>query len=640
MHAQGSSSDSGSAGGDVEVDPDLREALMRQVRAGLKAGPTPVIGGEDECDDDGRSPVDPHVRIVGYDVRAELSHGGQGTVYRAVQKSTGRTVAIKVLVGGPYIDPPKRSRFEREAGVLASLRHAAIVGILDRGRTGDGSYFLVMDYVEGVDLERHLDGLAGTAGALRAAVEALARVCEALQEAHGRGIVHRDLKPSNVRVDGHGFPHLLDFGLAHLMPGGDLGERARLTVTGNVLGSLPWASPEQACGDVGNLGPATDVYAVGLLMYRAFTGAMPYATGGMIHETVRNICESTVRPPDASPRQPLGAVDAALSSIVCRCLEKDPSRRYPSAGDVARDLRRWLEGTLVVPAPAPRRGGFSRRRAAVAALAAAGAVAVGGLSFHAWTNPKRVPFAVINLERMTNQVGMEMVRLPSGGFRMGTPGREDGRDARREAPRAVTISRSFFMATTEVTRGHYRAVMGDLPPGCRTAPDDDRWPIDNVSWHEAMEFCDRLGESTGMRYRLPTEAEWEYACRGGRSTPYAGVGKLEEMGWYAGNGDGRVHPVGRKSPNDWGLYDMHGNVAEWCLDAFRESLGAAPATDPFVAASSVDDPAPVRGGHASSPAPDCRSARRDAAGRSTRAYGRGFRVVLAPPPAPATRPAQ
>jgi formylglycine-generating enzyme required for sulfatase activity/tRNA A-37 threonylcarbamoyl transferase component Bud32 len=612
------------------IDTALRDALMRQVRAGMKAGPTPADAADAGAP---TAELDPAIRIIGYEIHEAVSRGGQATVYRAVQLSTGRTVAVKVLFGGPFITPAHRERFEREADVLARLEHPSIVGILDRGRTADGSYFLVMDYVDGVDLQSYFDALASdpatSRDALRHAVHAFISICDSVDEAHRRGIVHRDLKPSNVRVDRHGCPHVLDFGLAHLLPGGELGAREQLTVTGNVLGSLPWASPEQACGNVRATGPASDVYALGLLMYRAFTGAMPYATGGMVHETIRNICGVEPVSPDLLAAQPLGPVEGNLSAVVIRCLRKDPEERYPTAGAVAADLRRWAEGTLTIHRPR-----VSRRKVVVAGVFTLAAV-TGGISYW-FTRPRRVPFAMINLERIRHDAtGIELVLAPSGSFTMTSESNEPTPGKRKEVRRTVEIRRPFFMATTEVTRGQYRRIMGRLPEG--SGDGDDDWPVDRVTWDEAMEFCRRLGSSKGMTYRLPTDAEWEYACRAGTSTPFAGIDDADEMGWHAGNSGGRVHPVGKKHANHWGLFDMHGNVEEWCLDAYREPSAASPVADPHLPMDGRS--AAVRGGHAASLATDCRAARRIGVGPGSRATGRGFRVILAhPPDGPTTNP--
>jgi len=228
---------------------------------------------------------------------------------------------------------------------------------------------------------------------------------------------------------------------------------------------------------------------------------------------------------------------------------------------------------------------------------------------------------VIALYSIPNGVGMEMVRIPEGTFRMGSSFAEEGRDS-DERQRVVTIPEPFLIARTEVTRAQYRRVMGALPPDASPAADDN-CPVDGVSWHDAVEFCRRLSVQEGRVYRLPTEAEWEYACRAGTSGPYGGTGRLQDMGWFAGNSGGRLHPVGKLQQNHWGLYDMHGNVAEWCGDEYHAGtvpgLGGGP--------GALESLRILRGGGADLQLNDCRSAARTLIGAGvTRAF-LGFRVA-------------
>ena len=146
---------------------------------------------------------------------------------------------------------------------------------------------------------------------------------------------------------------------------------------------------------------------------------------------------------------------------------------------------------------------------------------------------------------------------------IGSPEEEEGRD-RGEKVHMVQIEHNYFIALTEVTQRQYRAVMGALP--CVQAATGDDLPVQGVMWDEAVAFCKKLSESDGRTYRLPTEAEWEVACRAGTRSPFAGSGRLDPMGWYQATSRGLPHPVSGKNPNHWGLSDMHGNVREWCSD--------------------------------------------------------------------------
>jgi formylglycine-generating enzyme required for sulfatase activity len=239
-----------------------------------------------------------------------------------------------------------------------------------------------------------------------------------------------------------------------------------------------------------------------------------------------------------------------------------------------------------------------------------------------------------------------MVFIPPGTFRMGSPSNEMDRFDWEGPQTAVTISRGFWMGKYEVTQGEYLAMMGSNPS---YFTGDTNRPVDSVTWFDATNYCATLTQreratgqiATNSVYRPPTEAEWEYACRGGTSTRfsygddpgYPGYTSLGNYAWYDANSGGRTHPVGQKLPNPWGLYDMHGNVWEWCQDWFGAYLGGI-ALDPQGPATSDPNwgaPPVIRGGNWDYLARFCRSAFRIS---GTAAYGDygviGFRVVLAP----------
>jgi tetratricopeptide (TPR) repeat protein len=280
----------------------------------------------------------PSDAIPGYELLREIHRGGQGVVYQAMQKSTNRKVAIKVLREGPFAGARDRVRFEREIHILGHLSHSNIVSIHDSGSAA-GSFYYVMDYISGQSLDRYLSKHQPP---LRERLALFAKIAEAVGAAHLRGVIHRDLKPGNISVDSDGEPHILDFGLAKVaVPGTTDGEA--MSITGQFIGSLPWASPEQAEGDPERIDVRTDVYSLGVVLYHMLTGRFPYRVVGPMHDILGEILHAQPKRPSATTRE----VDDELDTIALKCLEKDREQRYQSAVELARDVRRYLEGEAI-----------------------------------------------------------------------------------------------------------------------------------------------------------------------------------------------------------------------------------------------------------------------------------------------------
>ncbi len=221
-----------------------------------------------------------------------------------------------------------------------------------------------------------------------------------------------------------------------------------------------------------------------------------------------------------------------------------------------------------------------------------------------------------------NSVGMKLAYIPPGEFTMGSPDTEPGRVA-NETQHHEKFEKAFRIGVTEVTQRQWRLIMETNPSFFK----GEDLPVERITWQEAVEYCRRLSEKEKKRYRLPTEAEWEYACRAGTTTVYyTGENKaaLAAAGWYLGNSGNQSHPVGRKQPNRWGLYDMHGNVSEWCAlrpDGERGDANSARLDDEEKALRDL------RGGSWGLNANDCRSASRHANAGTFRYFDLGLRVV-------------
>ncbi|MCB9858420.1 MAG: serine/threonine protein kinase [Phycisphaerales bacterium] len=275
--------------------------------------------------------------LAGYSIGDEVFRGGQGVVFRANQLGTRRDVAIKMLREGPLVGSSGVVRFEREVQILSQLRHPNIVSVLETGKLS-GSYYFVMDFIEGWSLD---DYIVEKRPNPREILELFARTCDAVNVAHLRGVIHRDIKPGNVRIDRSGSPHVMDFGLAKVDQNDDFG--AAMTMTGQFVGSLPWASPEQVEATPEGIDIRTDVYSIGVMLYHALTGKFPYPVTESFRQTIDHICQTQPERP-SSLREEL---DDEIDQIVLKCLKKERDLRYQSAGAVSKDIQRYLKGEAI-----------------------------------------------------------------------------------------------------------------------------------------------------------------------------------------------------------------------------------------------------------------------------------------------------
>jgi tetratricopeptide (TPR) repeat protein/tRNA A-37 threonylcarbamoyl transferase component Bud32 len=289
-----------------------------------------------------RAPV-----LDGFDDLHEVGRGGQAVVYAGMQRSTKRRAAVKVLLDGAFASVTDRRRFEREIELIASLRHPHIVQVYDSGCSADGHPFCVMEYIEGVPLDEFWAGLRQARQGEEHFTDVLrqfALICEAVNYAHQRGVIHRDLKPGNIRVDRDGQPHILDFGLAKTAPTGRDVSKTGMSVPGQFVGSLVWASPEQARGEALHLDIRSDVYSLGVILYQGLTLHFPYEVTGDLHA----VLDSIVKREPFRPRAVNRVIDEELETILLRCLAKEPARRYQTAGELAADIRRYLAGEAIL----------------------------------------------------------------------------------------------------------------------------------------------------------------------------------------------------------------------------------------------------------------------------------------------------
>ena len=325
-----------------------------------------------------------------------------------------------------------------------------------------------------------------------------------------------------------------------------------------------------------------------------------------------------------------------------------PDGRRAVSGSDDKTVRLWqlpessvTGGTHVKIAHGPTRGPLVKARAIPSSGKATPSINSAPPRPGDVPNPK--PTIPSESQRpIINPMGMKLVLIPSGEFVMGSPDSDPDAENDEKPPHRVRITRPFYLGAYEVTRRQYRAVTGTDPSSFK---DSDDLPVDQVSWNDAVAFSNKLSEMEGLKpcyesggglrlggdgYRLPTEAEWEYACRAGTTTRYSCGDEAARLGgfaWYRGNSERRTHPVGKKRPNAWGLYDMHGNVFEWCGDWYAEGYDrGSPGVDP--AGPSKAEGRVVRGGGwGSLGTQSCRSASRLKDAPTKGYFNRGFRIA-------------
>ncbi|HEX5443740.1 MAG TPA: bifunctional serine/threonine-protein kinase/formylglycine-generating enzyme family protein [Pirellulales bacterium] len=605
-----------------------------------------------------------------------LGAGGMGRVFKARHRRLERIVALKTLSEQAAADDESIARFRREAWAVAQLAHPNIVAAYDADEA-DGIHFLVMEFVDGPNLS----DLVRRRGPLP--IDEAARytldAARGLSYAHAQGFVHRDVKPSNLVLDASGLVKLLDLGLARSATAPNTG--AELTLAGDVVGTAEYMAPEQAF-DTRSVDARADIYSLGATIYRLVTGELMYraetplrliaahreqpipllsARRDDVPRWLETLYKKMVaKEPDDRPQ----TMDEVVSALDKR---RSPSRRK-AARTAADDS---LSGLSAQPVPVPVLAEIGdsgedlvvcnpvsqpTHRAAVddssespsqpripplAALTAL-AAAIALIVLLSWKestgvvagNARSAPRTAELVEQWsrylnaaateTNSLGMQFVLIPPGEF---TPA---GDDASPASP--IEVARPFYCGAHEVTVGQFRRFVEETGyrAGERSSAFDslpspafaqsDRHPAVNIGPADALAFCDWLSRREGVPYRLPTEDEWEHACRaGGQGSWWFGddPAPLARYAWYSPHSGSRTHQVGLLEPNPFGLYDLLGNAAEWCL-----------ARPDDVAVSTAFAGHVLRGGGwSASAAAQLHASARAACPRSGRASITGFRVV-------------
>ena len=536
-------------------------ALKRQLRSGPDLTEGDVLGER-------------------YQLVKRLGAGGFATVWGAWDRQDEKPVAVKVLHGQFARDETRKERFFRGARIMAGLNVPGIVRVLE-SRKEDGSfYFFVMELVEGGDLQRAL-----RAGLSRERLFALLEeVGEAVSRCHEAGLVHRDLKPANVLLDANGHAKVTDFDLV----------RAEDTTGGTrtgALGTVLYMAPE-CVRNANEAAPKADVYALTMM---AIVGLLKGETPEL---------HRAYNPVELVKDLP---VPVALQSFLAEGIALKPEARPADAGQ-------WLEGFRAVLA--------SVTGPALRASSVSTTIVPAGLPLPVGWEEVEKPDRYGRWARFgisDRQVKMRWIR--PGAFTMGSPEADEEADDDERPMRSVTLTQGFWLAEAPCTQAFWRAAMGSNP----SRFEGPNRPVETVSWHDAQEFLSTLNRvRPDLRFGLPTEAEWEYACRAGTETER--YGPLDEVAWYRFEGEA-THPVGHKTPNAWGLYDTLGNVWEWCEDRYG-SYPVGPAHDPEGPAEGTNRV--LRGGSWDNSARNLRAAHRTHDDPSFRRASFGFRFCCRP----------
>ncbi|MBW4495683.1 MAG: SUMF1/EgtB/PvdO family nonheme iron enzyme [Oscillatoria princeps RMCB-10] len=597
-----------------------------------------------------------------YSIIRPIGQGGFGKTYLA--QDTDRRSAycvVKQFSPSPAIQnhpsalEKARDLFNLEAEKLLHLEDHPQIPTLFAYFESDNRLYLVQQFIKGQTLLDELEG-EGTFSETKIR-ELLGDLLPVLQFVHARKVIHRDIKPENIiRRESDGKLVLIDFGVAKQWAG------TLLSQGGTMTGTPGYAPVEQMRGVAY---PASDLYSLAVTCIRLITGCFPQYDGSdELYDAfeVRWVWREKL---------PVGVtVSSELGQILDKLLSDYLKERYQSAAEVMAALNSadppqppLKKGGLPVSVPPQQKVGQSNPPQPT--------LQKGGLQFPVPPLFKGglggdltvFQFDAITVDargRETNRsrrqaeffpqdlgggVMLEMVSIPGGTFGMGSPNSESGRYDTESPQHWVTVQ-PFFMGKYAVTQAQWKAV-AVLPKVNRDLnPDPSRFkganrPVENVSWDDAMEFCARLSKKTGRDYRLPSEAEWEYACRAGTTTPFHfGETITTDLANYDGNHTYASAPkgvyrrettdVGSFPPNTFGLYDMHGNVWEWCADPWHANYAGAP-SDGSVWSSGGNENRRYRlqrGGSWYVYPRNCRAAFRDWVGPDFRIGNIGFRAVV------------
>ena len=551
-----------------------------------------------------------------YRVERFLAAGGFGNTYLARDVQFDELVAIKEfflasmcgrgdgsndvvisLVTKQKEFEAHREKIRKEAKRLRALQHPNIVKVRDLFDENGTTYY-VMDFITGQSLRSKLKQQRRPFAEAEVMQKILPQLLDALETVHAEGIWHLDLNPANMMVDDQGKVVLIDFGASKQLHSV---EGQSLSTSSVVAYTQGYAPAEQLNGKLEKFGSWTDLYALGGTLYNLLTNQNPpdYSeiidNANLFEEQMPSVSAPTIQlikwlmsqGINHRPKSVAEVRDFLKSSASEGSATKNgatQSASYAHAAFSQQDdsdktilKKRETKATEVKPQKKPSSisvpksvGGRKKQWMGVTCGVVALAITLGFLIDTVYSKSKQ--------EKEIANLLSNMVKVEGGTFTMGATSEQGGDAWYTEKPtHSVTLS-GYYLCKYEVTQALWQAVMGKNPSSFK----GHDLPVERVSWNDCQTFISRLNNLTGKKFRLPTEAEWEYAARGGnrsRGCKYSGSNNLFDVAWFNNNSGSKTHPIGSKNPNELGLYDMSGNVWEWCSDGY-ESYNSSSQTNP------------------------------------------------------------
>ena len=545
-----------------------------------------------------------------YKILSTLGQGGFGITYLAMQSGLERKVAIKEFFMKELCDRDEstshvtlgtsgsretvnrfREKFLKEARNIARLNHPNIVRIIDVFEENGTAYY-VMEYAGSQSLAETIKQKGCLAEPV--AKRYILQVADALKYIHRLKMNHLDVKPANIMINEKDEAVLIDFGLSKQYDA-STGKQTSTTPVGISEGYAPMEQYKQ--GGVGEFSPETDIYALAATYFKLLTGTTPPSASDIYEDGV-----------PVEELKAKGVSQAAIDTI-CKAME---GRKKDRMHNVSTFIERLQDITNTV---AIHKTAKTTNRSALTNIETKEETVL--LADAPQPDLPDKTFTVDN-------VSFTMKPVIGGTFTMGATS-EQGSDAYDDEKPAhqVTLS-SYYIGETEVTQALWQAIMGSNPSRFKGS----NLPVEQVSWNDCQEFITKLNAMTGQKFRLPTEAEWEYAARGGNKSKgykYSGSNNIDDVAWYYGNSGSNTHAVKTKQPNELGIYDMSGNVWEWCSDwmgSYSSNAQTNP-TGPSTGSNRV-----YRGGSWHSFAGYCRVSYRNFDAPDDRSYLLGLRLAL------------